>query len=510
MEPVSGKVYLVGAGPGDPRLLTLRGKELLAQADTIIYDYLANPALLDFAQDRAEKIYAGKKGGTQSEAHQDYLNERMIQAASEGKCVVRLKGGDPFIFGRGGEEAISLAKAHIPFEVIPGISSAIGVPAYAGIPLSHRDMASSIAIITGHEDPANLKINWKGIATTCDTLVFLMGMGHLPEIITRLIQHGKDIKTPIALIQWGTYPYQKTVTGTLANIQDKADGFKPPAVIVIGEVVTLKDQMNWFESRPLFQRRIGVTRARENAAEFADMLSLYGADVVLLPAIKIIPPPDFADIDCAIDKIERYHTIIFTSANGVQSFYDRLRQLGHDVRILKGISLCAIGPKTRQAISNIGLLSDFIPAEYSAEGMIEELGKRGIAGKRFLLPRAMQAREVLPEFIIKNGGQIDIVAAYQAISPDTTEIEKILQRGPIDMLTFASASTVRNFMNKISPQMRESISKSAVACIGPITAQAAHTYGLHVDLIPKEYTFRALTASIVQYFADRPLRIDKK
>jgi len=499
---VRGKVYLVGAGPGDPQLLTLRGKELLAQADTIIYDYLANPTLLEFSQDTAEKIYAGKKGGTHSEAHQDYLNERMIQAAQEGKCVVRLKGGDPFIFGRGGEEAIALANANIPFEVIPGISSAIGVPAYAGIPLSHRDMASSIAIITGHEEPTHLKINWGNLATACDTLVFLMGMGNLPTIITQLIQHGKDIKTPIALIQWGTHPYQKTVTGTLDNIQDKVkqEGLKPPAVIVIGEVVTLRDRMNWFESRPLFGRRIVITRAKENAADFADQLSLYGAEVVRLPAIKIIPPPDFSDLDRAITHVEQYHTIIFTSVNGVQSFYHRLRQLGHDVRILKGISLCAIGPKTGQAISDIGLLSDFIPAEYTAEGIIEELKKRGIAGKRFLLPRAMQAREVLPEFIINNEGQIDVVTAYQAIAPYENEMEKILQKGPIDMLTFASASTVRNFMNRISPKIRESISKSAVACIGPITAQAAQECGLSVDLVPKEYTFHALTASIVQYF----------
>lgn len=505
MQRVGGKVYLVGAGPGDPKLLTLRGKELLEQADTIIYDYLANPALLAFARVDAEKIYAGKKGGTDSEAHQDYLNEKMILAAQEGKSVVRLKGGDPFIFGRGGEEAVALAQAHIPFEVIPGVSSAIAAPAYAGIPLSHREIASSIAIITGHEDPTHIKSDWRNLATACDTLVFLMGMGNLREIIDQLIQHGKSPQTPIALIQWGTYPYQKTVTGTLHTIVDDAQHhqIKPPVVIVIGEVVTLREQINWFESRPLFDKTILVTRAKENAAAFADLLSLYGANVILFPALKIVPPPNYADLDDAIAHINKYNTIIFTSVNGVESFYNRLRQLGHDLRILHGISLCAIGPKTGEAIARLGLLCDLIPSEYTAEGVIEALKNRGVSGKRFLLPRAMSARDVLPDFIRQQGGFIDVVAAYQALMPEEEEIEKLLHKRRLDMLTFASASTVRNLMNRISPSMRRELSKSAVACIGPITAQAAVECGLRVDLIPKEYTFEAMTASIVQYFIDQ-------
>jgi len=506
-QSIRGKVYLVGAGPGDPKLLTLRGKELLAQAEMIIYDYLANPALLEFSQDSAEKIYAGKKGGTDSASYQDDLNRRMIQAAQEGKFVVRLKGGDPFIFGRGGEEAEALAEANIPFEVVPGVSSAIGVPAYAGIPLSHRNIASSIGIITGHQDinHPEKKINWAKLATGCDTLVFLMGMGNLPTIITQLIQHGKDPKTPMALIQWGTHPYQKTVIGTVDNIQEKIkqDKINPPVVMVIGAVVNLRDQMNWFETRPLFRKRIVVTRARENSAEFSDMLSLYGAEVILFPTLKIVPPPDFVDLDNAITHIDQYNTIIFTSVNGVQSFYHRLRQLGYDIRILKGISLCAIGPKTREAISALGLLCDFIPSEYTAEGIMDALEKQGVLGKRFLLPRAMQAREVLPEFIIKQGGQIDVVPAYQAIPPAEDEIAPILQKGPIDMLTFGSASTVKNFIDRMNPKMREFVSETAIACIGPITAEAAVRCGLRVDLVPKEYTFRALTESIVQYYIDK-------
>jgi uroporphyrinogen III methyltransferase/synthase len=503
VKPVNGKVYLVGAGPGDPKLITLRGKELLACADTIIYDYLANPALLAFAQETAEKIYVGKKGGARSELHQDHINHLMIEAAQAGRAVVRLKGGDPFIFGRGGEETEALAAANVPFEIVPGVSAAMGVPAYAGIPLTHRNMASSIAIITGHEDPTKEnQIHWNHLATGCDTLVFLMGMGNLAEIMTQLMAHGRSPETPVALIQWGTYPYQKTVIGTVATIFAKAqqEKIRPPVTMVVGEVIALRNKMNWFESRPLFGRRILVTRAREKAAEFADQLASYGADVVLFPTIKIIPPSDYADLDVAIRQIEQYDTLLFTSVNGVESFFHRLTFLGYDVRILKGISICAIGPKTRDAITRIGLLCDFIPSEFTAEGILEELDRRGIAEKKFLLPRAMQAREVLPETIIKKGGQIDVVAAYQAIPPEESEIKKTWCKGPIDMVTFASASTVRNFMKKVNPEVQEMLSKSAVACIGPITAKAAQECGLRVDVVPQEYTFQALTESIVHYY----------
>ncbi len=497
----------MGAGPGDPKLITLRGKELLSSADTIIYDYLANPALLTFAKETAETIYVGKKGGARSELHQDHINHLMIEAAKAGKQVVRLKGGDPFIFGRGGEETEALATANIPFEIIPGVSAAIGVPAYAGIPLTHRDMASSLAIITGHEDPTKKEnhIHWDHLATGSDTLVFLMGMGNLVEIMTQLIAHGRNPETPVALIQWGTYPYQKTVIGTVATIFEKAqqEGIRPPVTMVVGEVVTLRNEMNWFESRPLFGRRILVTRARDKAFEFADQLSLHGAEVVLFPTIKIMPPPNYADLDSAIRQVEQYNTLLFTSVNGVESFFRRLTFLGYDVRILKGISICAIGPRTRDAITHLGLLCDFIPSEFTAEGVLEALDKRGIAGKRFLLPRAMQAREVLPETIREKGGQIDVVTAYQAISPEENDIKKTWCKGPIDMVTFASASTVRNFMKKVNPEIQEILNKSAVACIGPITAKAAVECGLRVDVVAPEYTFAALTESIVQYYREK-------
>ncbi len=499
------KVYLVGAGPGDPKLITLRGKELLAEADVVIYDYLANPLLLAFAKDSAEKIYVGKKGGARSELHQDQINKQMVDAAKAGKIVVRLKGGDPFIFGRGGEEAEALAAAHIPFEVVPGVTSAIGVPTYAGIPLTHREKASSVAFITGHEDPAKEEqhIHWEKIATSCDTLVFLMGMANLPAIATKLIEHGRNPATPIALIQWGTYPAQKTLVGTLDTIEEKAksSGVKPPVVMVVGEVVALRDDMNWFESLPLFGRKILVTRATEQASEFVSLLTLQGAEVIPFPSIKIVPPPSFDALDTAIQNIERYDTIIFTSVNGVKAFRNRLYHLGYDIRVLKGISLCAIGPRTREEIVRLGIQCDFIPAEFKAEGILDELEKRGIAKKRFLIPRALEAREILPAEIKNKGGAVDVVAAYQAIAPEGKEIEALFNKGPIDMIAFASASTVRNFVEAVTPRGMESFKKSAIACIGPITAQAARQYNLKVDVMPSAYTFPALTEAIVEYYS---------
>jgi uroporphyrinogen III methyltransferase/synthase len=504
---IQKKVYLVGAGPGDPKLFTLRGKELLAEADTIIYDYLANPLLLAFAKDSAERIYVGKKGGARSELHQDQINQQIIDKAKAGKMVVRLKGGDPFIFGRGGEEAEALAAAHIPFEVIPGVTSAIGVPTYAGIPLTHRDRASSVAFITGHEDPAKAmqNLNWGNLATSCDTLVFLMGMANLPAIATKLIEHGRSPTTPIALIQWGTYPYQKTLVGTLETIEAQAQavGIKPPVVMVVGEVVALRNQMNWFESLPLFGRKILVTRAKAQAGEFSDLLTLYGAEVIPFPSIKIMPPPSFTDMDKAIRNVEQYNTIIFTSVNGVNAFRNRLYELGYDIRVLKGISLCAIGPRTREEILRLGVQCDFIPAEFKAEGILDELEKRGIAKKRFLIPRALEAREVLPTEIRNKGGIVDVVSAYQTIAPEGEEIEKILHKGPMDMITFASASTVRNFVKGVTPARMESFKLCAVACIGPITADAARQYNMQVDVMPNEYTFPALTEAIVEYFKER-------
>jgi len=499
-------VYLVGAGPGDPKLITLRGKELLEKADVIIYDYLANPKLLEFAKEGAEKIYVGKKGGSRNALHQEYIHDLMIQAAKSGKCVVRLKGGDPFIFGRGGEEAEALVAAGIPFEVVPGVTSAISVPTYAGIPLTHREMASTVAFVTGHEDPTKTGslIDWAKLAGGPDTLVFLMGMGNLATIVSELIRRGKDPKTPIALIRWGTHPFQKTLVGRLDDIVAKvgAEGMKPPVVMVIGDVVSLRDRLNWFESKPLFGKRIIVTRAKEQAPEFMELLSSYGAEAISFPTLQIAPPPSWTELDAAIDRIEDYNWIIFTSVNGVQAFRRRLATLQKDLRLLKGISICAIGPRTAAEIEAWGLHVDLVPPEFKAEGILQSLDARGIAGKHFLIPRAKEAREILPEEIRQKGGEVDVVPAYQSVRPDYDDatIEALLHGKRTDMITFASSSTLRNFMEILGLQRRSWLAGSAIACIGPITAETAREFGLKVDVMPGEYTLPALAESIVDYF----------
>ncbi len=502
-----GKVFLVGAGPGDPKLLTLRGKALIETADTVIYDYLANPKLLDMAPEDAERIYVGKKGGSRSSEHQAQINRLMVEAAKIGKTVVRLKGGDPFIFGRGGEEIEALAAASIPFEVIPGITSAIGVPTFAGIPLTHRELASSVTFITGHEDPskAESQLNWAHLATGADTLVFLMAMGNLAQIVDRLIQHGRAPLTPIALIEWGSHPFQRSVIGKLEDIVAKAAeaSIHPPVVIVVGEVVSLRKHFNWFETRPLFGKRIVVTRAKEQAAEFLDRLSDLGAEAIALPTLEILPPPSWDAADAAIAQIEAYDALIFTSVNGVAYFKKRLKTLGKDLRILKGLKLCAIGTRTAKAIEDWGMQVDCVPKEFKAEGLIEALKLQGIRGKRFLIPRALEAREILPEEIAKQGGKVDVVPVYQALRPKhkAEALEDLHERGGIDLLTFASSSTVRNFVGMVGKTALDRwVKQTAVACIGPITAETARDAGLKVDIMPKEYTFAAFADEIVDYF----------
>ncbi|HIE64891.1 MAG TPA: uroporphyrinogen-III C-methyltransferase [Nitrospiria bacterium] len=502
-----GKVSLVGAGPGDPKLITLRGKELLAEADTVIYDYLANPKLLDFLKEGAEKIYVGKKGGSRSISHQEKINSLMIEAAQAGRQVVRLKGGDPFIFGRGGEEAEALVSAGIPFEIVPGVSSAIAVPAYAGISLTHREVASSVAFITGHEDPhkGGSALNWAALATSPDTLVVLMGMGNLPAIIAKLVDHGRPPDTPIALIQWGSTPSQRTVVGTLETIVARMaeEGLKPPVVMVIGKVVALRAHLNWYESRPLFGKRVLITRAKDQAIEFNDLLTACGAEVVPFPTLQIVPPPRWTELDAAIRELETYDTIIFTSVNGVRAFRKRLYDLGEDLRLLKGITLCAIGPRTAQEIEAWGLRVDLVPAEFKAEGVLDVLEKAGIRSRRFLIPRAAEAREILPDEIKKRGGEVCVAPAYQAFRPayDVKQIESLMTKKRIDVVTFASSSTLRNFMEIIGEEkVRTWMKARVIACIGPITAGTAREFGLRVDIIPKKYTFPDLAASMVDYY----------
>ena len=504
-----GKVYLVGSGPGDPGLLTLKGKECIEKADVVVYDYLANRVFLEYARKGAELIYVGKEGGRHTMS-QDNINSLIVSKAHQGLNVVRLKGGDPFIFGRGGEEALELVKAGISFEVVPGVTSAIAVPAYAGIPLTHRDFTATVAFITGHEDPAKETsgIAWDKLATGIGTLVFLMGVGNLPKIAASLMEHGRSSDTPVAVIRAGTVPGQRTITGSLGNIADKAqkENIKPPAIIVVGDVVSLRKELNWFEERPLFRKRIVVTRAREQASDFVACLSELGAECVEFPTIEVIPPPSWKDLDRAIGNLETYQWLVFTSVNGVKYFFERLEDSGQDVRDLKGIRIAAIGPKTADAIREKGVNADLVPEEYRAEAVVEAFRKHRVAGSRILLPRAAEAREVLPQELERMGAAVEVVEAYRTVKPegDKDKIRAMLVKGDIHMVTFTSSSTVNNFMEMFegeSDQLLKWMEKVTVACIGPVTAKTAEQRGLSVQITPSDYTIEALAKAIVDYFA---------
>jgi uroporphyrinogen III methyltransferase/synthase len=423
--------------------------------------------------------------------------------------VVRLKGGDPFIFGRGGEEAQELTQAGISFEVIPGVTSAIAVPAYAGIPLTHREYTASVAFITGHEDPAKETSNiaWDKLATGAGTLVFLMGVGNLPSITRNLMEHGRPQDTPVAVIRRGTVPEQKTITGTLQNIQERVNEqrLKPPAIIVVGDVVELRKELNWFESKPLYGKRIVVTRAREQASEFLAGLREWGAECIEFPTIQVVPPRTWEPLDQAFMRLERYKWVVFTSVNGVKYFFDRLESRGFDLRELRDIKVGAIGPKTAEAVSRKGIRPDLVPDTYQAEAMVKAFKDWDIKMAKILLPRAMEAREVLPMELAKMGAFVDEIPVYQTVRPlhDKARVKGMLENGEIDMVTFTSSSTVTNFVDMFRQEARllqDWMSEVSVACIGPITTKTAKEKGFSVSLMPEEYTVDALTQAIVQYF----------
>jgi uroporphyrinogen III methyltransferase / synthase len=502
-----GTVYLVGAGPGDPGLLTLKAKACIEKGDVIIYDNLANRVFLDYARENAERIYVGKEGGKHT-LGQEKINALIVSKAQQGLNVVRLKGGDPFIFGRGGEEAQVLVKAGLAFEVIPGVTSAIAVPAYAGIPLTHREHTSTVAFITGHEDPTKetSDIAWDKLATGAGTLVFLMGVGNLEKIAFRLMEHGRAPATPVAVIRMGTVPEQRTVTGSLEEIAQIAEHEKirPPAVIVVGDVVRLRKELTWFEKKPLFGKRIIVTRAREQASEFLSALCEMGAECLEFPTIKVVPPESWEDLDRSIREVETFHWLVFTSVNGVKYFLDRLEILGGDVRDLKGVKIAAIGPATAEAVMSKGIRIDLVPAEYRAEAVVEAFKKEDIEGRRILLPRAREAREVLPQELENLGAVVDVVEAYRTVKPeeDRENIMDMLRQGAIHMVTFTSSSTVGNFVDMFhGAPLLDWMEEVAVACIGPVTAKRAEENGLKVRLVAREYTIPSFTKAIVDYFS---------
>ena len=506
--PGVGRVYLVGAGPGDPKLLTLRGKECLEEADVVIYDYLANPALLRHASKASvELIYVGRRGRGHYLEQPD-INALLVAKAEEGKTVLRLKGGDPFIFGRGGEEAEVVADAGIPFEVVPGISAALACPAYAGIPITHRTMASSAAIVTGHEDPTKREpgVAWNAFAQDRGTLVILMGMRNLPTIVRSLLGEGKSPTTPVAVIRWGTRSAQRTVIGTLQDIVRKSTdaGIDPPATVVVGDVVMLREKLNWYERRPLFGKKVMVTRARSQAKECSDLLYQYGAETIECPTITMIPPADTSELDRAIDHIEQYHWAVFTSVNGVTYFMRHLHARHRDLRVLHGLRLCCIGPRTARELGTHGLIPDIVPETFQAEGIIDALTPLGLQGKRILIPRAEVARDVLPDTLRRLGAEVTVPAVYRTIRPesDVAWARDMLRGEEIAVITFTSASTVRNFVDLFGGRDRahELLSRTAIASIGPITRDMVKECGLVPTITASESTIPALVDAIVDHF----------
>ena len=503
---MEGKVYLVGAGPGDPGLLTVKGLKCIEIADVIIYDYLASPSLLKHASNNAEIIYVGKKGGNHT-LSQDNINILIVEKAQKGRVVTRLKGGDPFIFGRGGEEVEALITAGIPFEIVPGVTSAIAAPAYAGIPLTHRKYTSTLAFITGHEDSTKTEssVNWAALAKGIGTLVFLMGVKNLPHITRQLVAHGMHPDTPVALIRWGTTPQQQTVTGTLSTIEEqvKVAGLKAPAIIVVGHVVSLRKTMKWFENRPLLGKRIVITRAREQASDLVNHLTDLGAECLEVPTIQVIPPDDFESLDTAIENLSTYDWLIFTSVNGVNTFFDRLFAKGMDVRSLHHLQTAVIGPATSERLFNFGIKSDIIPESYRAESVVEAFDKIDTKDKKILLPRAAQARPILPVELSRMGAVVDEIIAYRtkAVYDNADFLLKQLKERKIDIITFTSSSTVKNFHALIPPKDLKSLMENVtIASIGPITADTARVLGFDVHITAESFTIPGLCEAILKYY----------
>jgi uroporphyrinogen III methyltransferase/synthase len=505
---MQGIVYLVGAGPGDPGLITVKGQACIEQAEVIIYDYLASTHLLKSAAPHAELIYVGKKGGDHT-LSQDGINDLIVAKAREGKVVTRLKGGDPFVFGRGGEEAQALIDAGLPFEVVPGVTSAVAAPAYAGIPLTHRQFTSTVAFVTGHEDPTKSEssIDWRALAQGMGTLVFFMGVKNLPRIVEQLTRHGMHPETPVALVRWGTTPRQETVTGTMTDIVDKVRqaGLKAPAIIVVGDVVALRDEMQWFDKRPLMGKRIVVTRAREQASDLVARLTALGAECLEFPTIQIAPPEDWGPLDHALKHLTTYDWLIFTSVNGVDFFFKRLFALGRDVRALGHIRTAAIGPATADRLAAFGLQTDILPDTYRAEGVVAAFQGETMRGCRVLLPRALEARSVLPQELQRMGAKVDAVTVYhtQPVAENRDQLLEQLQSGRVDMVTFTSSSTVKNFAALLPDDQRQALMQGVpLASIGPITSQTAQALGFHVDLEAAAYTIPGLCQVILDYYQE--------
>ena len=501
-----GKVYLIGAGPGDPTLITVKGMELLKRAEVVVYDYLATPKLLKFAPKNAQFVYVGKKGNVHHAHTQEEINQMLVDHARAGRNVVRLKGGDPFIFGRGGEEIEELCKYNIAFEVVPGVTSATAAATYAGVPITHREYTSSLAFITGHEDPTKGTSNvaWDKIATGIGTLVFYMGIKNLPSIAENLIKNGRDPKTPVAVVRWASTPIQKSVVGTIETIAEvvKEAGITPPALVVVGDVVKLRDKINWFEKRPLFNKRILVTRTREQASELVRLLEDQGADCVEGATIAMEPPDSWDELDAALARVKEYQWIAFASINAIRYFFDRLREKGMDSRDLSGPKIAAVGIATAEALREYGIVADLVPEEYTGDGLAASMVAQGVKGAKVLIPRAKKAREILPDTLRDNGADVDVVTVYQNVRPKDYEmVREELAAGDIDMVTFTSSSTVTNFLEMLGADREKLMAGVKCAAIGPITAKTAAKHGLTIDVQPTSYTIPSMVDAIVDCYS---------
>ncbi|MDR3707623.1 MAG: uroporphyrinogen-III C-methyltransferase [Capsulimonadaceae bacterium] len=515
--PVIGTVYLVGAGPGDPGLFTVAGAQIMRKADVVVYDRLVHPSLLKLAPPEADRIYVGKAADKHAKS-QDEINATLVTQAARGQTVVRLKGGDPFVFGRGGEEAEYLREHDIPFVVVPGVTSAIAAAAYAGIPVTHRDVASSFAVITGHErddahesatrqpGQAEGRRSWEKIAGAADTLVFLMGVDSLSEIASKLIENGRSPATPVAVVQWATWAgRQQTVVGVLSDIVDRvrASGITAPAVTVIGEVVSLRDRIRWWDNRPLSGKRIVVTRAREQASSLVDVLHAEGAEPIEFPVIQIVPPPDhYAALDDALTRLESYEWVVFTSVNGVKGFWERLAQKGRDSRDLHNCKIAAIGVATSDALAEMGIRADFVPTVFTGEEVARQFPE--VTGaKTVLVPRALEAGDVLPELLIERGLDVDMAAVYETVldGRGADEVRARIEEGTVDIVTFTSSSTVKNFVTAMGPTP-PSMAGIVLACIGPTTATTVRElFQREPDIIAEEYTIAGLVEALRKTYA---------
>ena len=503
----SGKIYLVGAGPGDRKLITVKGKECLQTADVVVYDRLVNPQLLSYCPARTEHVYVGKRVGS-SENQQAEINQLLIQRAQKGQIVVRLKGGDPLIFGRGGEEIMAIAEAGITFEIVPGITAGLAVPAYAGIPVTHRDSASSVLFVTGHSANQS-NIDWEKVAKGVDTIVVFMGVRSLPTVVEKLLMHGRSPSTPVAVIQFGTTSQQRTVVGKLSDIRQKAKDCQPPAVTVFGEVVELRQYCQWFDQKPLFGRTILITRPVTQTDQITSLLEGNGAEVISFPTVEIVPIHPNTDLELAIQQLSRYNWIIFTSSNAVEIFTQALRNQGFDCRALAFTKVCAVGEKTAQILESYGIVADFIPTKSTGEVIGRELPR--VKNQQILLPRSKIGRREIFDQLQQRGAIIKDLPIYETVRPDHAGridqirvIQKRLANGEIDMAIFTSPSTLNNFLTQkcyvddFNPV--ESLTKMAATAIGQTTKAYAAENDIHIDLVPDSPSMENLAESVVDFF----------